>query len=52
MSAWAWPQWVIIGIIVLMFVCKAVPAKDDLRGVDILIWVAITWVLWMGGFWP
>lgn len=51
MSAWAWPQWVMIGVVALA-ILLTIGENGKYQGLDILIWVAIAWVLWMGGFWP
>lgn len=51
MTVWEWPQWVIAGFIIFVLICQAAPANDNLRGLNILIWVFVAWVLWMGGFW-
>ena len=53
MSAWHWPQWVVIVFIGLMVVLFTVPSKNHPYGsITAATYAALGWVLWMGGFWP
>lgn len=55
MSAWEWPQWVIVAHLILIGVCRTIALSKmqdhAAAGGVIVAQVLIFWVLWMGGFW-
>jgi hypothetical protein len=55
MSAWGWPQWVIVGCVawgVLTSIAKDGEPKGDYNaGFAIADGMILAWLLWMGGFW-
>lgn len=56
MSAWAWPQWLVLGFLVFRIVVGMGIHGNERRGQynagEIAgFTVLYAWVLWMGGFW-
>jgi len=50
MMHFGWPQWVMAAITAAVFIGALYPPTGTHDKWVIPIWVGITWVLWMGGF--
>lgn len=50
MEHFGWPQWVMASITAVVFLAALISHNEDKHKFTIPIWMGITWVLWMGGF--